>query len=317
MYDWRSAGLLFNSLNYFYRQHFGARVWKISIDAGCGCPNRDGRLATSGCVFCDPASFSPSRRRALRPIREQIRGGVAARRAQNKEARFIAYFQPGTNTYGATDVLVAAYREAVDHPDVVGLIVGTRPDCVSDEILDILRQIAQRKWLLLEFGLQSIHDKTLRRINRGHDYQAFLDAYGRSRARGLQLGVHVILGLPGETRDDMLATADALAALEIHSLKPHNLYAVHGTQLADEVKAGQVQLPGRDEYVSLLVDFLERLPAAMVIDRLCGDAPREYLLGPQWCLNKSAVREAVDAEFRRRGTWQGAATGGGDQGFGR
>lgn len=309
MTDWRAAGLFFYSLNYFYQKQFGARVWKISIDAGCGCPNRDGQVGRAGCVFCDPASFSPSRRQALRPVCEQIDAGVAARRKSDPGAKFIAYFQPGTNTYGELDRLAAAYQQAIEHPDVVGLIVGTRPDCVSEPILDVLQRVAEQKWLLVEFGLQTIHDKTLARINRGHDYQAFCDAYRRSRARGLQLGVHVILGLPGESRGDMLATAEALATLELHSVKPHNLYAVRGTVLGEDVAAGRVTLLDREEYVSTLVDFLERLPGHFVIDRLCGDAPREYLIAPDWCLNKSAVREAVEAEFRRRGSWQGKARG--------
>ena len=238
--------------------------------------------------------------------RPPLRGGA---RRRHEAGRFIAYFQPGTNTYGPIDRLRRAYLDALSHPEVVGLAIGTRPDCVGDEVLDLLAELAGRTWLVVEYGLQTVHDRTLDLLRRGHHYDAFADAYQRSRQRGLNVGVHVILGLPGESRDDMLTTARTLAALDLHSVKPHNLYAVRNTALADQVAAGQVRLPEFDEYVGCLVDFLEELPGSFVIERLCGDAPPEYLVGPQWCLDKAAVRRAVEAEFRRRGTWQGCRRG--------
>jgi uncharacterized protein len=330
--DWRRAGLSYYGLKFFCEKMFGTRVWKVSVDAGCTCPNRDGTLATLGCVFCDPESFSPSRRLGLPRVIDQIEEGIRRLGHRhpgkgNKEEgeagspvlvdaktraasgltgpRFLAYFQPGTNTYGPIERLREAFNEAISHPKVVGLIIGTRPDCMSEEMLDLLASLAQRTWLMIEYGLQSIHDRTLDRLNRGHHFDAFLDAYRRSRKRSLNVGVHVILGLPGESSDDMLATAQALAGMEIHSIKLHNLYAVRNTVLADEVAAGRIRLPEFHEYVGYLVDFLEELPESVVIDRLCGDAPREYLVAPPWCLDKAAVRRAVEDEFRRRGTWQG------------
>lgn len=330
---WRATGLSYHSLNCFYRQQFGTKVWKLSVDAGCSCPNRDGTLATLGCIFCDPESFSPSRRlppphgergrvrQALcldqtaqrsggHSIAAQLDAAIARRGRQHANERFVAYFQPGSNTYGPTDSLRAAYLEAIARPEVVGLAIGTRPDCASDEILDVLAEIAGKTWLIVEFGVQTVHDRTLDRIARGHHYDAFVDAYRRCRQRGLNVGVHVILGLPGESCEDMLETAQTLANLELHSVKPHNLYAVKNTVLADQVAAGQVRLPELAEYVGWLVDFLERLPGRFVIERLCGDAPRDYLVGPVWCLNKAGVRRAVDAEFHRRGTWQGCKAAG-------
>jgi uncharacterized protein len=303
--NWVDAGLLYHSLNFFYRKKFGTRVWKLSLDAGCNCPNRDGTLATSGCIFCSPESFSPSRRRGLRSVAEQIQEGIGCLKRRYAAQRFVAYFQPGTNTYGPIDQLRLAFEQAIAHPDVVGLAIGTRPDCVSDQSLDLLTELAGQTWVVLEYGLQTIHDPTLDLLNRGHHYDAFLDAYKRTRRRNLDIGVHVILGLPGESRDDMLATARALAKLEIHSVKLHNLYAVRNTVLAGQVATGQVRLPEFSEYIDYLVDFLEKLPGRMVVERLCGDAPPAYLVGPQWCLDKAAVRSAVEAEFRRRGTWQG------------
>jgi uncharacterized protein len=305
--DWSAAGFLYHRLNFFYQKKFGLKVWKLSLDAGCSCPNRDGTLATSGCIFCDPESFSISRRRGWRPITEQIDEGIFRLKRRYGAQRFVAYFQPGSNTYGPIDRLRQAWQDAIAHPDVVGLAIGTRPDCVGEDtlVLDLLAKWAERTWVVVEYGLQTIHDRTLDRLNRGHHYDAFLDAYRRTRRRNLDVVVHVILGLPGESREDMRATARELAKLEIHSVKLHNLYAVRNTVLADQVASGQVRLPAFSEYVEYVVDFLEELPESVVIERLCGDAPPKYLVEPQWCLDKAAVRAAVEAEFRRRGTKQG------------
>jgi radical SAM protein (TIGR01212 family) len=311
--DWLASGLLYHRLNFFYQKRFGFKVWKLTLDAGCSCPNRDGTLATSGCIFCDPESFSVSRRRGWRSVAEQVDEGIGRLKRRYGAERFVAYFQPGTHPYGPIDQLRKAWQDGISHPDVVGLTIGTRPDCVGENafVLDRLAEMAKQTWVMVEYGLQTIHDRTLDRLNRGHHYDAFLDAYRRTRQRNLDVGVHVILGLPGESRDDMLATARELAKLEIHSIKLHNLYAVRNTVLAEQVSAGQVQLPGLSEYVEWVADFLEELPENVVIDRLCGDAPPEYLVGPQWCLNKAAVREAVEAELRRRGAVQGRKAEGG------
>jgi radical SAM protein (TIGR01212 family) len=241
----------------------------------------------------------------LPSIAGQVEEGIRRLTRHGSARQFVAYFQPATNTYGPIDRLRLAYQEALSHPQVVGLVIGTRPDCVGEDVLDLLAEIAGRTWLVIEYGLQTIHDRTLDLLNRGHHYDAFLDAFQRTRRRGLNVGVHVILGLPGESRNDMLETARTLAKLDIHSIKLHNLYAVRNTVLATEVAAGRIRLPGFEEYVGYAVDFLEETPGNVVIERLCGEAPPEYFIGPEWCLNKSAVRMAIEAEFRRRGTWQG------------
>lgn len=304
--DWRQSGLLYYRLSHYFRAQFGCRVRKVSVDAGFDCPNRDGSRGTGGCIFCDPASFSPGRRLAHLAVAEQVAAAIEARKRRRSSDRFIVYFQPATNTYGPVSRLQEVYEEALGHPAVVGLIVGTRPDCVDDDVLDLLADLAGRTWLRVEFGLQSVHDRTLDRLNRGHRYHAFLDAHQRSRRRGLRIGAHVILGLPGESRDDMMVTAEELARLKIDAVKLHNLHAVKNTRLAAMVAAGQLQLPEFEQYVGWAVDFLERLPAECVVDRLSGDAAPSYFVGPSWCQDKAAVREAIEAEFRRRGSWQGA-----------
>jgi uncharacterized protein len=304
--DWRAAGLRYFAYNYYLRGRFGGRVQKVSLDAGFTCPNVDGTVARGGCVFCDNRSFSPSRRLPRATIAGQLEQGMRVlRRRYDNVAHFLAYFQPATNTYAPVERLRALYTEALDHPDVVGLVVGTRPDCVPDEVLDLLGELAGQTYRLVEYGMQTMHDRSLDWMNRGHGHQAFLDALARSRDRGFEIGAHVILGLPGETRDDMLATANELARLRVDAVKIHNLYAVKNTPLADWVRSGEVTLMGRDEYVETLVDFLERLPPTCLVERISGDAPPDYLVGPDWCLNKPALRAAVDAEFERRDTWQG------------
>jgi radical SAM protein (TIGR01212 family) len=303
--DWRSAGLRYYPLRHYLHQQFGGRVWRVSVDAGLGCPNRDGTIAHGGCVFCDPASFSPSRRLGIPSLTGQIAEGTRRLAARSGAERFLAYFQPATNTYAPTARLRALYDEALAQPQIVGLVIGTRPDCVPDDVLDLLAEFASRTWLAVEYGLQSIHQRSLTWMNRGHGPEAFVDAVKRSQARGLRVGAHVILGLPGESLDEVRATAIALGQLGIHSVKLHNLHAVRGTPLGDWVAAGQIHLPDLTEYVPLAVDFLERLPPNCVIDRLVGDAPADCLIAPAWCRNKSAAQRAIDAELTRRDTWQG------------
>ena len=278
---------------------------KVSVDGGMGCPNRDGTSGRGGCIYCDPASFSPSRRLGLGSIAEQIAEGARRLKDRYRVDRFLAYFQPGTNTYAPVDRLRGLYEEALGQPGVLGLIVGTRPDCASDAVLDLLAELSGRVWVSVEYGLQSIHRRSLEWMNRGHGPEAFVDAVGRSQKRGLRVGAHVILGLPGEDRADVQATARELARLGVDSVKLHNLHAVRGTRLAELVAGGEIELPGLEGYAAMVVDFLEQLPPACVIDRLSGDAPADCLIGPAWCLDKAGVRGAIEAEFVRRETWQG------------
>ncbi|MBN1588902.1 MAG: TIGR01212 family radical SAM protein [Pirellulales bacterium] len=301
---WRLKGRRYYAVGAFFERAFGQRAWKVSVDAGFDCPNRDGTLATGGCRFCNPASFSPSRRRPAGTIGEQIRLASARLADRHRAERFLAYFQPGTNTYGPLARLRTCYEEALDCPSVVGLIVGTRPDCVPDDVLDLLAELAQRTWVSVELGLQSIHDQSLGWLRRGHRHDASIDAVTRAKQRGLHVGAHVILGLPTETRDDMIATADELARLKIDAVKLHNLYVAPDTPLADDYASGRLVLPQREQYVDFVVHFLEHLRADCAIDRLSSDAPPDYLVAPDWCRDKAGVRLAVEAELERRDSYQ-------------
>jgi len=303
--EWSSSGFRYYPLSLFYRKQFGGRIRKISLDAGFGCPNVDGTVGRGGCIFCNIQSFSPSRRGSTRTISQQIDDAIWRLRGRYRADGFLAYFQPATNTYAPPERLRAVYEEALAHPEVVGLAIGTRPDCAGEEVLDLLAELAERTWLLVEYGLQSIHDRSLAWMNRGHRVDAFFDAVERTRRRGLRFGAHVILGLPGETAEDMIATAKTLAKLNAHSVKIHNLYAARDTRLAEEVAAGNVILPTQEAYLDDVIGFLEHLSPHCVIDRLLSNAPPEYLVAPPWCLEGAAVRQAIEAELLRRDTWQG------------
>ncbi len=303
---WRVHGLRYNALGFNLRSRFGGRVQKVSIDAGFTCPNVDGSVATGGCTFCDNRSFSPSRRIKRREISAQIDEGIRRLRLRYKNCeQFLAYFQPATNTYAPVDRLREVYETALEHPLVVGMAIGTRPDCVPDDVLDLLEEIASKTYLSVEYGVQTIHDRSLEWMNRGDKYASFPDAVARSQNRGFEICSHVILGLPGESHKDMMATAREMAAQPIHSIKVHNLYVVNNTPLADQVAAGEVEMISLEDYVKTLVDFLELLPPKMIVERVSGDAPPDYFVGPEWCLNKGNILKAIDAEFTNRDSWQG------------
>ncbi len=300
-----STGRRYYPFSRFLRERFGGRVWRVTVDAGFTCPNVDGTVTTGGCVYCDNRSFSPNRRLPRTDVRTQVRRGVEVLGRRHGADRFLAYFQAATNTHAPVERLRALYDAALEHPQVVGLAVGTRPDSVPGPVLDLLEGYARDRYVCLELGLQSRHDRSLDWMNRGHHFDAFVDAVARCAGRGLDLCAHVILGLPGESRDDMLETADAIAELPVNGVKIHNLHVVRGTPMEAMYHAGTVPMLSRDEYVAVVCDFLERLPADVVIHRLNGDAPPDYLVAPAWCLEKPALLAAIDGELARRDSWQG------------
>ena len=305
---WKSAGLKFNAFGAALRRRFGGRIQRVSIDAGFTCPNVDGAVARGGCNFCDNRSFSPSRRVRLKRVSEQLESGIASVRHRYKNVQgFIAYFQPATNTYAPVEQLEEVFQLAVRyHPEIVGLAVGTRPDCVPDSVLSLIESLAAEHYVSLEYGMQSIHQQTLDWMNRAHSHEHMVNALERSRGRGFECCAHVILGVPGETHEMMMETADEVARLNCDAIKLHNLYAVEGTPLGERVKEEKIQLMQRDTYVTTVVDFLERMPPTMIVERISGEAPPGYLIAPQWCLEKSMIKREIEAEFERRGTVQGS-----------
>ena len=303
--NWRADGYRYFGYNYYLRKTFGFRVQRVSVDAGFTCPNVDGTVAIGGCVFCDNRSFSPSRRLPRLNILDQIDDGIRRLKMRYKCDHFMAYFQPASNTYAPVEKLEPLYRQAVSHPDVIALAIGTRSDCVPDEVLDLLQEIGTEVPLTLEFGMQTIHEKTLRWMNRGEGHDSFLDSMERSVGRGIKLCAHIMLGLPGESHADMMATARAIASSELDAVKIHNLYVVENTPLAQQVRDGDVELMTRDQYVRTLVDFLEIIPGHMVVERVTGEAPGDYFVGPDWCLDKPSVLNAIKDELVRRDSWQG------------
>ncbi|MGZ3606441.1 MAG: TIGR01212 family radical SAM protein [Syntrophales bacterium] len=292
-------------LKSFWLNRFGCRVYKLQIDAGFTCPNRDGTLATGGCIYCDGRG---SRLRQIGPlpsVAEQIRRGKAYYKKSRNAEKFIAYFQTFTNTYAPIEKLKELYDEALAQEDVIGLSIGTRPDCVPDDIIDLFQDYARERHIWLELGLQSIHDRTLRLINRGHSAVAFLDALHRLSGSNIQICTHIIVGLPGETREDILETARAIATLPIHGIKIHALLALRGTAIGDLYEKGGITMFSRDDYVRTVSDILEILPPEMVIQRLTADGYRDIILGPQWAVNKMEVLNAIDRELDKRNTYQG------------
>ena len=294
------------SFSAFLRDRYGCPVRKVTIDAGFSCPNRDGTLGTSGCVYCANRSFSPNSRLAERPsVREQMESGIRRIEIQHPRARFIAYFQAFTNTYAPPEHLRKIYAQAL-HPKVIALAIGTRPDCVSEAVLDVIEESAGDREVWMEYGLQSANDKTLARIQRGHDVAAFVNAVQRTKERGFLICAHVILGLPGESKEDMLRTAAFLSEQQVDAVKIHHLHVVRGTPLAEMHARGEVPVLEVDEYVRLVADFLEHLSPGILIQRLAGDAPREYLIAPIWKDSKGRIIQRIEMELEKRGTQQGS-----------
>jgi len=281
-------------------------VHKISVDAGFGCPNRGGGRSPDGCLFCDPGGSGATGIRRQVGVAAQLEAGKEVMSRKYKAGRYLAYFQPFSNTYAAVSRLRQLYDEALGVTDVVGLMVGTRPDCVAEDVMELLEEYHRRTYFWLELGLQSIHDATLARLRRGHDAATFLDAYARAKRRNLRVCVHVILGLPGEARREMLATVEFLGRMQVDGIKLHLLHVLDNTPLGRLYRKEGFEILEQQTYVEIVADALELLPPATLIHRLTGDGPREQLLAPLWSLNKWEVLNAIDAELERRGTVQGS-----------
>lgn len=296
-------------LNTYLRNIFGCRVQKISLDAGLTCPNRDGRISTGGCIYCNSRGSGTGASLEGLSITEQILRGKEFLRRRYKAQKFIAYFQSFSNTYGPYEKLKGLYDEACAIDDIVGLSIGTRPDCADESILQLLQGYARRYLVWIEYGLQSVHDTTLAAINRGHDVNCFVRAVEKTKKRGIKICAHVILGLPFENRDDMLATAKAVGAMGIDGIKIHLLYVIKGTRMEQLYRKGTYRCLEQGEYVDLVCDFLELLPPDMVIQRLTGDPHPSELVAPEWSLHKNETLSLIRRTFEDRSSWQGKKFG--------
>ena len=295
----------YNQYSEFLKQKFGAKVYKITLDAGFSCPNRDGTISSSGCIFCDDGgSFSQAHSNRL-SVEEQVRVGAETLAKRFKAKKFMSYFQAFSNTYKPVDELENIYKASLNHPDVVGISIGTRPDCIDDDKLKLISSFTPDYYTWIEYGLQSVHDKTLKKINRGHDYKCFLKAYEKTKNYGINTCLHIILNL-FETYDEMMETARTIAKLEPDGVKIHMLVALEGTRVADMYRNGEIDFMTEDEYVSTVCDFLEYLPPKTTIHRLAGNGLRTELVAPRWIGKKLDTLNRIDRELERRGSRQGA-----------
>lgn len=296
----------YNTFGPYLKNKFGAVVYKVNVDAGFTCPNRDGTLGVTGCIYCNNDSFRPSKCKPELSLKAQIRNGIQYLSARYKAGKFLVYFQPYTNTYASVSEMERLYREALSEPSVIGLAIGTRPDCVDEEKIELLETLAKDYFILIEYGLQSIYNKSLDYILRGHDYRTFLYAIDMTEDRGIHIGAHIIVGFPTETRDEMLATADEISELPVRFLKIHQLQIVKDAVLAGQYLREPFHTFEYEEYLDFLVDFIERLSPEIVIQRLFATAPDDILIAPRWGKTRQQIIRDIEERFIKRDAIQGS-----------
>lgn len=297
-------GKRYHTLNHFLREKFGGKVFKISLDAGFTCPNRDGKVSSGGCIFCSPRG-SGDFAGTSEDIREQFH---EVRRMMNKKwksGRYIAYFQAYTNTYADVKVLREKYYSVLNLEDVIGIAIATRPDCLPPDVLELLSEINARTYLWVELGLQTVHERTARLINRGYGLDTYIASVRELKRRGIEVVTHQILGLPGENKQDMLQTVDFISNTGTQGIKLHLLHLLKNTKLEEMYRRDEFRLMAMEDYIELVVDCIERIPESMVIHRITGDGPRDTLIGPKWSLKKFEVINAIEHLMMDRDTWQG------------
>lgn len=300
--------MYYNDFGTWIRKQFpDFRVQKISIDAGFSCPNRDGRISSGGCTYCDNRTFNPSYCDRKKSITEQLEEGKAFFSRKYPDMKYLAYFQAYTNTYGELEELKHKYEEALTVADVVGLVIGTRPDCMPDDLLDYLEELNKRIFVLIEYGIESTDDETLKRINRGHTFAQAEEAVVRTAQRGIPVGGHVILGLPGEEREALIRQAERLSRLPLTTLKLHQLQLIKGTRMASEYEKTPelFHLYSVDEYIDLVIDYIEHLRPDLVLERFVSQSPKELLIAPDWGVKNYEFTEKVKKRMRERNAWQG------------
>lgn len=296
-------------LNYdnYLKNRYNKKVWKISIDAGFTCPNRDGTFGINGCIFCNNKAYTKNTFYSNKSIEDQIKSGIDYYKKYRKAEKFIVYFQSYTNTYAPLDILKQKYDTILSFNDIVGISIGTRPDCVNDEILDLIKSYSEKLDIWIEYGLQTIHNKTLNLIKRGHNYETFLKAIKITKRRNILVCVHVIIGLPGETKNDILKTAIALSRIGIDGIKFHPLHVVKNTVIEEMYNNSQIKILDLNDYIDIVCDFIEILPKNVVIQRLTADVNKELLIEPEWCSKKRKMEviRLINEQFHHRKSYQG------------
>ncbi len=299
----------FNAYAQYFIRQFGGRVQKVTVDAGFTCPNRDGTKGTGGCTYCNNEAFNPSYCRPEKSIAQQIREGIEfhARRYRRAE-KFLAYFQAYSNTYDSLENLKRIYGQALEIPEVAGLVIGTRPDCIDRQKLEYFAGIAKTHYVIIEYGLESCYDQTLKKINRGHTFGESVEALQLTASYGLKTGAHIIFGLPGETRQMMIDEAEILSGLPLNTLKLHQLQIVKGTKMAQDYKTdpGSYTFFELDDYIDLVIEFLERLSPGIVVERFAGEVPPYFIAGPNWgAIRYDRVLQKIEQSLEQRTSWQG------------
>ena len=298
---------LYNELAGFLATCFPFKVQKISLNAGLTCPNRDGTVGYGGCTYCNNQTFNPAYCRTEKSITEQLEEGKRFFARKYPDMKYLAYFQAYTNTYAELEDLKKKYEEALNVPDVVGLVIGTRPDCMPDALLDYLEGLNKRTFLIVEYGVESADNAILKRINRGHTFEVAKAAIEKTSARGIRVGAHVILGLPSETREGLIKQAGVLSALPLTTLKLHQLQLIKGTRMAAEYQEvpEEFHLYSADEYIDLVIDYVEHLRPDIVLERFVSQSPKELLIAPDWGLKNHEFTDKVKKRMRERNAWQG------------
>lgn len=295
----------YNDYGTWIRRQFPYRVQKISIDAGFTCPNRDGRISTGGCIYCDNRTFNPSYCQRRHSVTQQLEEGKRFFAHKYPDMKYLAYFQAFTNTYAPLSQLKALYEEALQVDDIVGIVIGTRPDCVSDELLDYLAELNQRTFVLVEYGIESANNDTLLRINRGHSFEQSQEAIQRTHQRGLLTGAHIILGLPGEDAAESLRQASIISSLPIDILKIHQMQIIRGTRLAEEFAANPFHIYTVDEYIQLIAEYIQRLRPDLILERFVSQSPKELLIAPHWGLKNHEFTNLLVNYLKQNKIYQG------------
>ena len=297
----------YNELSVWFSKIFPFKVQKISLNAGFTCPNRDGSVGYGGCTYCNNQTFNPAYCRTEKSVTEQLEEGKQFFARKYPDMKYLAYFQAYTNTYGELQELKRKYEEALQVPDVVGIVIGTRPDCMPDELLDYLDELNHRTFLIVEYGVESTDNGTLKRINRGHTFEVAEEAIRRTAERGIRVGAHIILGLPGETREMLIRQAGILSTLPLTTLKLHQLQLIKGTRMAAEYAENPTDfhLYTADEYIDLAIDYVEHLRPDIVLERFVSQSPKELLIAPDWGLKNHEFTDKVKKRMRERDSFQG------------